>query len=89
MSSISFVVEGIRKYTEQLTCQLDTGTTCNGISYRDLRNLLQDGNQPPNKSNVQFKLFDGTLMQHVGETTLTVDGSEKLHELSFQVVKSL
>ena len=87
MSSISFVVEG--KYTEQLTYQLDTGTTCSGISFRDFRNLLQDGNQPPNKSNVQLKLFDGTLMQHVGETTLTVDESGKLHELSFQVVKSL
>lgn len=85
MSSITFRVEG--KYTEQCTCQLDTGATCNVISYKDLRNVLQYGNLPMYKCNFQLKLFDGTLMQTVGEITLTVDRRGKRHELSFQVVK--
>ena len=32
-SSITLLIEG--KYKEQITCQLDTGTTCNVISYKD------------------------------------------------------
>ena len=31
------------KYKKSMVCQLDTGTSCNVISYRDLSILLQNG----------------------------------------------
>jgi len=85
-SSITFIVE--EEYQEQLVCQLDTGATCNVISHRNLAQLLQNGNPPLCKSNAQLKLFDGTLMQPVGETTLTAERRGERVDLRFQVVES-
>ena len=38
-------------------------------------------------SNAQLKLFDGTLMKPVGETTLTAERRGKRVDLRFQVVE--
>ena len=46
ISSITFLVDDDEKVP--LVCQLDTGSTCNVISYTDLVQLLQDGNPPLN-----------------------------------------
>ena len=59
-ASITSLIE--ETYKEQLSCQLDTGATCNVISHRDLVQLLQNCDAPLLKSNAQLKLFDGTLM---------------------------
>jgi len=85
-SSITFVIE--EQYKEQLVCQLDTGATCNVISHRNLVQLLQNGDPPLSKSNAQLKLFDGSLMKPVGETTLTAERRGKRLDLRFQVVES-
>ena len=70
-ASITFLIEEM--YKEQLMCQLDTSATCNVISHRNLVQLLQNGDPPLLKFNAQLKLFDGTLMQAVGEIMLTAD----------------
>ena len=57
------------------------------ISYKDLVQLLQDGNPPLNTSKSKLKLFDGTQMQP-GVTTLTVVRRRKHYDLQFQVVES-
>ena len=67
-----------------LVCQLDTGSTCNVISYTDLVQLLQDGNPPLNMAKSKLKLF----MQPVGVTTLNVVRRGKHYDLQFQVVES-
>ena len=85
-ASITFLIEEM--YKEQLVCQLDTGATCNVISHRNLVQLLQNGDPPLLKSNAQLKLFDGTLMQPVGEIMLTAERKGKLLHLKFQVVES-
>lgn len=85
-STITFVME--EKYKEQLVCQLDTGATCNVISHRNLAQLLQNGDPPLRKSNAQLQLFDGSLMQPVGETTFTAERRGKRLVLRFQVVES-
>ena len=85
-ASITFLIEDT--YKEQLVCQLDTGATCNVISHRNLVQLLQKCDPPPLKSNAQLKLFDGTLMQPVGETMLTAEKKGKRLDLKFQVVES-
>ena len=58
------------------------------ISYTDLVQLLQDGNPPLNVTKSKLKLFDGTFMQPVGVTTLTVVRRGKQYDLQFQVVES-
>ena len=85
-SSITFLVDDDEKVP--LVCQLDTGSTCNVISYTDLVQLLQDGNPPLNVTKSKLKLFDGTFMQPVGVTTLTVVRRGKQYDLQFQVVES-
>ena len=85
-ASITFLIGDT--YKEQLVCQLDTGATCNVISYRNLVQLLQNGDPPLLKSNAQLKLFDGTLMQLVGETMLTAERKGKRLDQKFQVVES-
>ena len=85
-ASITFLIEEM--YKEQLVCQLDTGATCNVISHRNLVQLLQNGEPPLLKSNAQLKLFDGTLMQPVGEIMLTAERKGKRLDLIFQVVES-
>jgi len=49
---------------------------------------LQNGDPPLLKSNAQLKLFDGTLMQPVGETMLIAERKGKRLDLKFQVVES-
>ena len=84
-STITFLVDGDEKVL--LLCQLETGSTCNVISYKDLVQLWQDGNPPLNTSKSKLKLFDGTLMQP-GVTTLTVVRRRKHYDLQFEVVES-
>ena len=74
-SSITFLVDGDEKVL--IVCQLDTGSTCNAITYTDLVQLLQDGNPPLNMTKSKLKLFDGTFTRPVGVTTLTVVRRQK------------
>ena len=60
-SSITFLVDGDEKVL--IVCQLDTGSTCNAITYTD---------PPLNMTKSKLKLFDGTFTRPVGVTTLTV-----------------
>ena len=83
-SCITFIIE--EEYQEQLVCQLDTGATCNVISHRNLSQLLRNGD-PPLDNSAQLKLFDGTLMKPVGETTLTAERRGKRVDVGFQVVE--
>ena len=85
-SSITLLVDDDEEVL--LVCQLDTGSTCNVISYTDLVQLLQDGNPPLNVTKSKLELFDGTFMQPVGVTTLTVVRRGKQYDPQFQVVGS-
>ena len=71
-----------------MVCQLDTGASCNVISYRDLSILLQNGTFKVEKSSVKLKMYDGSIMQPIGETVLKVKHNDSYHTLKFQVVDS-
>lgn len=43
------------KYKKSMICQLDTGASCNVISYRDLSILLQNGTPKLEQSSVKLK----------------------------------
>ena len=78
-----------QRCSTQLTCQLDAGATCNVTGIDDLSNIYQDGNPPVQPSKVNLKLFDGSIIKPVGETTLDViqNGKADPMQSKFQVVK--
>ncbi|KXJ04486.1 hypothetical protein AC249_AIPGENE8434, partial [Exaiptasia diaphana] len=71
------------RFKTDLDCQLDTGATCNVISHRDLSIINQDGNPTLKRSSVRLRLFDGSVMNPLGEVTLKVNNE---HCFKFQVV---
>ena len=74
------------KHETKLKCQLDTGATCNVLSYRDLSIIKQDGNPQMECSKTRLKLFDGSLMKPLGEVNLQVIHGGQTQVLKFQVV---
>ena len=75
----------------EVKCQLDTGATCNVMSYDDLSRIVQDGNPQLQSSNVKLRLFDGSLMIPKGTASLEVENNNNQRQitemLQFQVVK--
>lgn len=78
---------GKHKPGAQLKCQLDTSATCNVLSYNDLSVVTQNGNPPLETSRAKLKLFDGSIMKPLGETTLRAVHRGQIELLKFQVVK--
>ena len=76
-------------YATELECQLDTGATCNLLSHRDLCNINQSPSPPLQTSNVNLRLFDGTIMKPLGCTSIRVNSeNNEFHALEFQVVET-
>ena len=76
-------------YATELECQLDTGATCNLLSHRDLCNINQSPSPPLQTSNVNLRLFDGTIMKPLGCTSIRVNSeNNEFHELEFQIVET-
>jgi len=84
-AKLTFYLPGDVK--DQFECQLDTGATCNVISHKDLMILLQEGDPPVKPSSVRLRLFDGTIVKPVGETTLMIERKGKHWPIKFQVVE--
>ena len=82
---LSFYCEH-NKLETKLKCQLDTGATCNVLSYIDLSIIKQDGNPQMESSKTKLKLFDGSLMKPLGEVNLQVIHGGQTRVLNFQVV---
>ena len=87
-ASLEFCLTDTQKYNykSKLLCQLDTGATCNVISYGDVCALLQNAKPPLRKSTVRLKLFDGSVMKPRGEIDFVVEYRGERHSLQFQVV---
>ena len=84
-ATLSFYCEHY-KHETKLKCQLDTGATCNVLSYRDLSIIKQEGNPPMESSKTKLKLFDGSLMKPLGEVNLRVIHGGQAQVFKFQVV---
>jgi len=68
---LSFYCEH-NKLETNLKCQLDTGATCNVLSYRNLSLIKHDGNPHMQSSQTKLKLFYGSLMKPLGKVNLQV-----------------
>ena len=88
LTNLNFCVTDCEQINHKVpvTCQLDTGASCNVISYRDLAVIMQIGEPPLDKSQVKLKMFDGSTLKPLGETLLKVEHRGKQHPLRFQVV---
>lgn len=67
-------------------CQMDCGSTCNIISYKDYCKIVQDGDPSLYKSDAKLRLYDGTVMIPLGTCELMCDRPEKNYKLNFQVL---
>ena len=55
--------------SQLVKCQLDTGSTCNTISYADFCKICFDESKL-NSSNVKLKLYDGTILTPRGQSEI-------------------
>ena len=54
-------------YKTKLDCQLDTGTTCNVLTHRDLSVICQSAHPAIKNTKVKLRLFNGNVMKPLGE----------------------
>ena len=72
--------------SQLVKCQLDTGSTCNTISYVDFCKICFDESKLKS-SNVKLKLYDGTILTPRGQSEIQCRYKDKLLNLLFQVVE--
>ena len=72
--------------SQLVKCQLDTGSTCNTISYTDFCKICFDESKLES-SNVKLKLYDGTILTPRGQSEIQCRYEDKLLNLLFQVVE--
>ena len=65
-------------YSRDVKYQIDTGTTCNVMNYMTYCKISQDGNARLRKNSAKLRLYDGTTMFPLGETTIDCISREKL-----------
>ena len=70
-----------------MSCQLDTGATCNELGLDDLSAITQVGDLPIQKSSVKLRLFGGSIMKPIGEFDLQVKYHDTRQMLKFQVIQ--
>ena len=75
--------------TGEITCQLDSGSTCNVISYIDYARLVQSGDPPLQPATRPLKLYGGmSKLMPRGKTTIncTIPSTGLSETLDFYVV---
>ena len=71
--------------SQLVKCQLDTGSTCNTISYTDFCKISFESKLE--SSNVKLKLYDGTILTPRGQSETQCRYKDKLLNLLFQFVE--
>ena len=74
-------------FTTSVSCQLDTGATCNVFCLDDLSAITQLGDPPIQKSSVKLRLFGGSSSKPIGKCDLQVKYHNTRQTLKFQVVQ--
>ncbi|XP_062619910.1 uncharacterized protein K02A2.6-like [Saccostrea cucullata] len=75
-----------QKNVTEMKCQIDTGSTCNLISYKDFCAIAQYGDPPMQKSNSKLTLYDGSRMKPLGQAIVNCEQNGKQYKLEFQIV---
>ncbi|XP_035690003.1 uncharacterized protein K02A2.6-like [Branchiostoma floridae] len=69
---------------KSLSCQIDTGATCNVISEDDFRKF----GHKMKPSKARLKLYDGSILKPVGQGILKTRHQDSIIDLEFQIVKT-
>ena len=51
----------------EVTCQIDTGSTCNVIGFSKLCKVLQDGAPKLKESHAKLRFYDGSILKPIGK----------------------
>ena len=70
-----------------IDCQLDTGATCNVITYRDVCYVQQIGNPVLQATRTKLKFYDGSLVHILGEYNAKCKHKGNLYQLNFKVIE--
>lgn len=67
-------------------CQLDTGATCNVISFKDVCTIQHTENPTLQPETSQLKCYDNSIINTLGKCTLECKYHSKTYQLSFTVI---
>jgi hypothetical protein len=73
---------------QPVQCQMDCGSTCNVISYKEYCKIAQDCNPKLQKTDAKLRLYDGSVMLPLGCCELRCNQPASSYLLKFQVVDS-
>ncbi|KAL5020231.1 hypothetical protein ScPMuIL_003123 [Solemya velum] len=68
-------------------CQMDTGSTCNLMGFKDYCKIVQDGKPSLNTSTAKLRLYDGSALTTVGEHEIKCRIGSNTEHLTFQIVQ--
>ena len=69
-----------------IKCQLDTGATCNVMSFNDLCAIKQHGDPQLASTTAKLKLYDNSFLSVQGECNLLCEVNGKRHKLNFKII---
>ena len=87
-ADVNFFTSAEEDFTTTLSCQRDTGATCNVLCLDDLSIITQLGDPPMDNSSVKLKLFGGSTLKPVGKCKLHVQHKGQRKTLKFQVIEN-
>ena len=67
-------------------CQLDTGATCNVMSFDKLCEIKQSGKPAMQPTTSKLRLYEGSLVQALGECDLQCKYKVNQHLLNFKII---
>ena len=70
-----------------IRCQLDSGASCNVISFKDLCVVTGSENPPYSSSTTRLKMFNNTTTYPLGHTRLYATVNNRKRLLHFEVMK--
>ncbi|CAB4003537.1 Hypothetical predicted protein [Paramuricea clavata] len=71
----------------QIQCQLDTGATCNVMSFNTLCEIKQSGSPAMQPTCIKIKLYNGSFVPSLGECELNCIYNGESHKLNFNIIK--
>ena len=67
-------------------CQLDTGATCNVMPFDKLCEIKQSGKPGMQPTTSKLRLYDGSMVQALGECDLQCKYKGNQHLLNFKII---
>ena len=72
----------------QLSCQIDTGASCNVMSFKDLCKLMESSSPEIKQTRTKLRFHDNSTVKVKGEVELKRTINQKRHTLLFKIIDS-